>query len=393
MAFAACVGFLLVHILDIDIQPTLALSYLSFSYPAAGSVVCGVVLNNTGNMRLDNVTILGDSTDCKISLLEPNKLARCSMWRSLTQDDFDAGFVTVNATGASAAPRGPVSALPKTSGDAATVALNQTATMDLSVKTDKANVTSATDSVNVTFIAGNTGSVTLRNASFNITPALSSTSCSGSNGSLDMVTGTGSSVQITRLNVSQYFTCTGALLFDQDTFEADKRSIKVTGTASAHNLTADALSQQPDVTPLNFPKLSVLMNSNCSTPDAAGGNVTCPVGVQNVGNVRVANISIMGQSLCTNKVVAPGELVQCNVTKKVTQDDFEAAVAGGQVVVIANVTGMPRGAGAFAGLMSNSTKVTLRVQRSLSATAVANATNATVAGKAFKGHSLCSNHT
>jgi hypothetical protein len=248
-----------------------------------------VELRNSGNMRLANVAVDGDANDCSFALLEPSGVARCSMTRTLTQDAFDAGLVTLDAAAATANPRGPVTALVSIPSDSAAMPLNQTAAMDLSASVNQSYVAAAGDAVRVSFTLGNTGSVTLRGLQLSVSPALSSMTCDNINAA---PAAAGDSVSLGVLSVDgsgSVVSCSGLLAFDQDALEAGPQYINVTGSGAAGNQTAAASSQLVAVVPLNLPGLLVdVVGSNCSLPGAAGGAVSCAVEVHNSGNVRAA---------------------------------------------------------------------------------------------------------
>ena len=291
---------------------------------AAGAMVCDVLLFNSGNMRLANVSVSGDSNDCDVALLEPRSTVHCSMSHTLSQEDYDAGFVNVTANGASADPLGPVSVLPQVLPDTARVVLNQSASLDLSARSDKSYVLAAGDSVTVVFTAGNTGSVTLYNATFTISPALSNVSC---NSSLAAVAADGS-VQLPVLAVDVAVSCSGLLEFNQDRLEAGPQLVSVTGTASSPsgNVTVTAASQDVSIIPVNSPGLTLdLQPANCSLPASAGGTVVCPVLVHNSGNMRLQNVSVAGVSGCSFALLQPDEQQLCQLRQVASQTDFDAA--------------------------------------------------------------------
>jgi hypothetical protein len=309
-----------------------------------------VELRNSGNMRLDNVAVTGDANDCNFALLEPNSVARCSMTLALTQDDFDAGVVTLGATAATASPRGPVTALTSVSVDSASVPLNQTAAMDLSANVNQSYVAAAGDAVAATFAIGNTGSVTLRSVQVAVSPTLSNITCDNANA---VPSATGDSVTLAVLSVdgvNSVVNCSGLLSFDQDALEAGPQVISVTGSGSAGNASAAASSQLVGVVPLNLPGLLVdVVGANCSLPSAAGGALTCAVELTNSGNVRLQSGVVTGAgaatvAACDFGVLQPGGKWICHVAQLVSQTDLDAADAdasyAGNVGVSATVTPM-----------------------------------------------------
>ncbi|KAF6258162.1 hypothetical protein COO60DRAFT_1639414, partial [Scenedesmus sp. NREL 46B-D3] len=328
-----------------------------------GNITCAVELRNSGNVRLADVAVLGDANDCNIALLGPNTTARCFMTRALSQDDFDAGLAELTASAVTATPLGPVAALLTTSSDSASVPLNQTAAMDLSANVNQGYVAAAGDSVTVTFVIGNTGSVTLRAVQLAVSPRLMNLTCDNINAA---PAATGDSVALSVVSVDgagSVVSCSGLLAFDQEALEAGSQLINITGSGSAGNQTAAAFSQLVSVVPLNLPGLLVdVVGSNCSLPGAAGGAVSCAVEVQNIGNVRLQNGSVSGtgaanSSSCAFGVLLPGGRFTCQVKQVVSQADLDAADGDSTYNVSIGVSGT---ALSYAFSLTNTGNVKLR---------------------------------
>jgi hypothetical protein len=62
---------------------------------------------NAGNMRVDNVAVLGDSNNCSKALMSPDETLLCSMSRQLVQSEYEQGIFTLRATNISGTARGP----------------------------------------------------------------------------------------------------------------------------------------------------------------------------------------------------------------------------------------------------------------------------------------------
>lgn len=370
--------------------PLLAAVYPHHPAPlpfTAGNASCVVALHNSGNMRLENITVVGDTNDCNVPLLQPRISFNCTMTRVLSQEDFDAGQVVLKATGASAFPRGPVNVLTSDSVslDNATVYLNQSAGMDLSLKSDTGFAGSAVDPILVTITVGNTGSVTLRDVKVNVSHSLGNLSCGASGAQL---TAAGDQVSLLRLNVSESVACTGNFLFSQDEFEAGPATLSVSGSAIAGNQTASATSQNIPLQPQSSPSLTVSID-NCSVPTAAGGNMSCQVTVHNGGNVRLDNVSVglkdgSGLHACYFSEMQPWADNTCVVAREVSQQMFDDAAEqqGSQVVMEVVANAAPRGTNRSALVASGSQLKQLAVTRLLSLTGTANLTTVTAAGEA-----------
>lgn len=312
---------------------------------AAGIAVCKVSVFNSGNVRLADVRIYGDTNDCNITLLEPQTSVYCNMSRELHQDDFDAAAVTLMATGASAMPRGPVGTLPSIQPDEALVTLNRTGALDLSATTSPHFVSAAGEAVTLTFKAGNIGSATLHDISLALSAGLSAINCSTSGGGEPgVVTVASDEVQLSRLGVDGVMTCSGVLNFTQDMLEAGDHVFKVNGSAdwAAGNSTATAVSQNVVIRPSIRPGLAVgIPEELCKLPDSANSSVNCTVWIQNTGNVRLQNVSIASISGCGVELLQPSVRHECQLLRVLTQSDFDEADASGtdvQLTVVAEAT-------------------------------------------------------
>jgi hypothetical protein len=65
---------------------------------------------NTGNVRLDHVSITGDVSCNSTALLSPGLKYTCTLTKATTQDDFENAFIPL-AVNATAAPLGTNSSL------------------------------------------------------------------------------------------------------------------------------------------------------------------------------------------------------------------------------------------------------------------------------------------
>lgn len=108
---------------------------------AAGSILVPVVVQNTGNVRLDSVSILGQSS-CLLSTLEPQQSARCNSTTAVVQDDFDAGKVVVSAK-ATAVPRGSNTTVSGVLWSSKVVMLDQAPSMQVTASANASNATIA----------------------------------------------------------------------------------------------------------------------------------------------------------------------------------------------------------------------------------------------------------
>jgi hypothetical protein len=98
---------------------------------------------NTGNVRLDAVSILGRG-GCILGTLEPRKSARCNTTVfAVTQDDFEAAQLVATAT-ATATPRSnTTAAVTGELSSSKTLALEQRRSLAVSATANASNVTVA----------------------------------------------------------------------------------------------------------------------------------------------------------------------------------------------------------------------------------------------------------
>jgi hypothetical protein len=110
---------------------------------AAGNLTVPTSVLNTGNVRLDQVTIPGKG-GCNLGTLEPGKSARCNTTVfAVTQDDFEAAQVIATAT-ATATPRGnTTAAVTGELSSSRALALEQRRSLTVAASANATNVTVA----------------------------------------------------------------------------------------------------------------------------------------------------------------------------------------------------------------------------------------------------------
>lgn len=84
-------------------------------------LVCPVVVNNTGNVRVVDISVQGDTNNCTSGQLAPGEHLDCFMWRTLTEADFANSTFSLTATGLTGTAKGAV-ALPALPASTAEVA-------------------------------------------------------------------------------------------------------------------------------------------------------------------------------------------------------------------------------------------------------------------------------
>jgi hypothetical protein len=284
---------------------------------------CITELRNTGNMVLSSIKVDGDFNNCPTAELKPGAAALCTVSRASTQDEFDAGTMSLAVTQASAKWRGSldlpadVAAAAK---DTAVVLLNRSAALDVAVTGERTYATTPGEKVPVTVRVTNIGTIRLGSLKVSA-PTLQAVSCGAA----------------TTLEPNAFLTCTGSMVVDQDGLDAGRQvaSATASGTAAPSNLAASA-SGSLEVLPTTKASLTITYTS-CSMPSAGGGSAVCRLALRNAGTVRLLDLT-MADSVCNINALAPGSSQDCTWTKAVPQAAFDAATDTGaqytaQVVV------------------------------------------------------------
>jgi hypothetical protein len=266
-----------------------------------GSAVCPVTITNTGNMRVVNISVNGQPNNCNVDLLWPNEVFNCTMTRVLTQEDFEAGLNTLQATSVDSFALGPKSALDNTPSDTATVVLlNRTAALDLQLTADTASVTLSGDVVTYTVVITNIGTLRAQNVTV-VMPTVSVLNCTRS--------GTDTPFTVNDvLQLDEAFTCIGAFTYSQDNLEAADKLMTVTATTKTANGTYSFNSNTHTVTPVNTPAMSIdILKSQCVVPtkareSAAGCGCGCVLVAVLCCSLTPPQIFVRASCCCSSQV-------------------------------------------------------------------------------------------
>ena len=322
------------------------------------TIVYDVVVTNTGNVTLANITVAipGLSFVCSpITSLAPGASVTCaSSPYALTQNDLDAESVSKIAEASTTFTYYDVTKDENISdSDSATsyifssdttpsLTLTKTGILNNSVVSPSSQ-TNVGDTITYTFTVINNGTIDLVNVE--VTDLLidnSNISCDGTNSHI-----------IASLVTNQTKTCTATYVITQA--EIDIGSL--TNTASVESGSATDIAsvtttfvQEPSMT---IDKSGVLDNSviSPSTETNAGDYITYQYVVTNTGNVTLSNITVTDDKIqnasslkCpritgTNNVIgalAPGSTVTCEVIYTVTAFDVTAGSVTNTATATAN---------------------------------------------------------
>ncbi|HZC70208.1 MAG TPA: hypothetical protein VE442_05920 [Jatrophihabitans sp.] len=303
-------------------------------------------VTNTGKVTLHDVNV--DETafsgsgaapvvSCPSGPLPPQQQRVCTAIYTATQADIDAGVITNTAVAAASAPDDSA-----VSSDPSSVRVTAEAdpAMSLTKSADPTSVTAAGATVTYTYVATNTGNVTLSDVHID-EGAFSGT---GTLSALDCPTG-----PIT-LAPDDDLTCTATYTLTQA--DVDAGSVTNTGTAAGSPPSGDPITSDPATATIDVPAAPALTVIKSADPsDAAhftvGQVITYTFVVTNTGNVTLSGISVddatftgsgsMSAIACPVTTLAPTEQTACTAMYTLTQDDLDA----GQVSNTATAAGTP----------------------------------------------------
>ena len=256
-----------------------------------------IVITNTGGVPLTGITLTdsqADSLTCIPVLagltLQPGESVTCTGYRTLTQDDFDVGFVTNLAT-ADSNQVGPVS-------DLTTQTLPQSPSLDLEKTSDVQTYTTVGDVVTYTYTLTNTGNVTLT-APYSVTDNKTTVDCS---------------LAASPLLPGESTTCTATYEITQA--DVDAGSATNLATATARFGDSDVVSNEDSVT-VNYAALNIVKEVSTDNANWDDTSVTVNVGdavyyrirVENTGNVILTGFTVddgMAGCTLTRGADAPG---------------------------------------------------------------------------------------
>lgn len=167
------------------------------------------------------------------------------------------------------------------------------------------------------------------------------------------------------LAVAATMTCTGTFTFSQAAFEAGSKV--VTAALSSANYSEPAVSNAVNTTPVELPSVTVaLLLSTCDPPGDADAPVICGVEIVNSGNVGLNDTTVVDQTDHCPSVpcLAPGQSHRCNMSRLVSQEDFDAWDANGTRVALAvSITAQPAGVFETAQISNTTNGSTVLVSR------------------------------
>ena len=284
-------------------------------YVVDDTITYDIVVTNTGNVTLTNVTVVdpsatvGTCTPVQPSILAPGESMTCPASHVVTQADVNNGSYANTATGDSDET--------PPSDSTVTITLAQNPNISITKSSDATGTNAVGDTVTYTYDIENTGDVTLTNVT--VTDAhvgLSVISCVPAQGST--------------LAPGETMICTATYIVTQADLDAGQidNTGEVVGTPpTGPNVTdSDPLSEPVAQDPL----LEVVKSETSSGPYYLGDTINYEIVVTNTGNVTLTNVTVEDNSAnlgtCTPaqpSTLAPGDAMTCPASHEVTLADLE----------------------------------------------------------------------
>ncbi|MDO9456907.1 hypothetical protein, partial [Nocardioides sp.] len=303
---------------------------------AGDTIAYTYTLTNTGSTTLTGLTV-GDGIPgtpvCTTTTLAPGATTTCTATYTITQADINAGQVFDPVTASGTPPTGP--AVTDTASATTPLAANPSIDLDESAGTpfdaNGSGTVNAGDTIAYTFVATNTGTVTLTGVT--VTDALADTTivCPS-----------------TTLAPGASITCTATHTITQAELDAGQvfNPSSVVGTPPTGPAVTDTDSE---TTPLvATPSVDLVESAappfdfNGSGTVNAGDTVAYTFVVTNTGGTTLTNVTVADgladtTVVCPTTTLAPGASTTCTATHTLTQAEVDA----GQVFNPSTATGTP----------------------------------------------------
>ena len=278
---------------------TLGGSVSPTTYTAPGTgLTFTFAATNSGNVTLSSPSI-PDASCPSAATLAPGATFTCTVTTPTTQADVDAGSVsqTRTATASFGSPVQTVSSAAVTR----TATATRTPTLGLSASVSPSQFSTTGIQLTYTFVARNTGNVTLTNVT-----VPSTTSCSPST-----------------LAPGAEASCTFSRTTTQADLDAGQAQESRVATAS-YGVTNVSASASAAALATQQKTLSLTVSVSPTTYSATGTSLVFSFLATNTGNVTLLSPTVSGATCPTVTQLAPGGTLTCTVTRSTTQADLDA---------------------------------------------------------------------
>ena len=295
---------------------------------AGQTVTYSFLVTNTGNVTLSGVAVSDplaglSAVSCPVIVLAPAAFTTCSATYVVSQADVNGGAIYNTATVSGTPPTGAA----VTSTASATVPARATPSLSLQKSASPTTVAAAGDVVTYSFVATNTGNVTLTGVAVSDPlPGISAVSC-----------------VLNVLAPAESTTCSATYAVTQA--DVDAGSILNTATVAGTPPVGAAVTAIAAETVLasSGPAITLVKSALPATVTAAGQTITYSFSVTNNGNVTLSSVTVsdplpgLSAITCPTSTLAPAASITCSASYAVTQGDID----GGAVNNTATVSGTP----------------------------------------------------
>ncbi len=363
---------------------------------SAGSTVSySYAVTNSGNVPISALSIAetafsGSGTapvpSCPVTTLAPSTSTTCTATYTVTQADIDAGTLTNTAHATATAGVTPVISPDSSASVTATAAPSISVLKSVSPSDAASYVVGQL--LTYTFVATNTGNVTLTNV------VATETAFTGSGTPL-----TPACPPSAPIAPGGQVTCTASYTLTQ--VDIDTGQITNTATASGTPPTGGPVTSTPSsvTTPANQnPELTLSKTANPTSIALAGDQIIYTFTVTNSGNVTITDVTVDETAFsgtgtppvitCATSLTTmlPGASATCTATYTLTQPDADTT----QITNTATATGTPPAGGTVTSLPATAT-VTVTQNPALTLTKTASPLQATAAGQTITYSFLVTN--
>ncbi len=276
------------------------------------SVPSTYLVSNAGNVTVSAPAVSDDriaTVTCPVATLAPGASTTCTGSYTVTQADLDAGGVTNIATATGTPAQGTLA--PAT----ATLTIAATATPLLTVvkASTPTALTAAGQSVPYTYLATNTGNVSI-------------TALAVADDRIATVT-----CPVTALAPGASTTCTGSYTVTQADLDAGGVTNIATATGTPAQGTLAPATATLTIASNAAPALTVDKTAGTPSGNTAGSTIAYSFLVTNTGNVTLTGIAITDPQLdaaatCAATTLAPASTTTCTGTRTITQAEVDAGV-------------------------------------------------------------------
>ena len=288
---------------------TLVKSTTATTVPPLGATIAyDLVVSNTGNVTLDNITVTDPDTSvtCSPTAVAPSESTTCTASHTVTQADLDAGEIVNTATAAATTPSG--TAVTPVASNTVRLSVAQLPTLTIAKTATDTVVPAVGRTMAYSFVVSNTGNVTITDIAV-ADPDTSGVVC-----------------PVANLTPGESTTCTATHTVTQDDIDAGAvvNTATVTGNAPNGTSIVPIASNTVQVSASQAPSLSII-KATTTTETAAGQTVQYLFVVSNTGNVTIVHLEVADVLIpaisCPSVPLAPDQSMLCTGSYTVTEAD------------------------------------------------------------------------